>query len=157
MLFCTALMKLVQVSMDGPNVNWSFLSKLKTHLLIEPDSSTIINTGSCALRIVRAAFKVGHKESRWKIDTLLYSLFLLFKDSTVRPAKYAELTGSEQFFRFCCHRWLKNVKPMDTALYLWTQVTKYVKTISPVLLTIHSRQHASYFSSPSLSVLNNFY
>lgn len=49
---------IIQVSMDGPNVNWKFFGKLKKK--IDNDYGTsLINIGSCGLHIVHNIFKRG--------------------------------------------------------------------------------------------------
>ena len=53
------LKKLLQVSMDGPNLNWAFYSELRNYRT-ENDMSKLLSTGSCGLH----AFKT---ESRAQI------------------------------------------------------------------------------------------
>lgn len=43
------LKKILQVSMDGPNVNHKFFRELKKDLNIEPDDKIILDLGSCGL------------------------------------------------------------------------------------------------------------
>jgi hypothetical protein len=57
---------IIQVSMDGPNVNWSFFEKLQVK--IEKDfSNKLIDVGSCGLHILHNAFKAGISETKWDI------------------------------------------------------------------------------------------
>ena len=61
----TALLKpssLVQIFMDGPNVNWKFYRNLFQERKGEelPD---LLNIGSCSLDVVHESFKKGAKES----------------------------------------------------------------------------------------------
>lgn len=44
--------KMIQVSMDGPNVNWKFY-----HLLTELENVNVIQSGSCSLPVVHGAFR----------------------------------------------------------------------------------------------------
>ena len=52
------LERLLQLSMDGPNTNWSVL-KLLHEDLCEKDYPNIIDIGSCSLHVVHGAFKSG--------------------------------------------------------------------------------------------------
>ena len=51
---------LVQISMDGPNVNWKFYHNLFQERKSEelPD---LLNIGSCSLHVVHGSFKKGPK------------------------------------------------------------------------------------------------
>ena len=55
------MVKCLQLSMDGPNVNWLFLSMYKDGL----DEG---ETGSYGLHILINSFKVGSKASEWKFQ-----------------------------------------------------------------------------------------
>jgi len=48
--------RLIQISMDGPNANWSFLEKMKLKLERDPDDAKLLELGSCGLHIVHGAF-----------------------------------------------------------------------------------------------------
>ena len=52
------LERLLQLSMDGPNTNWSVL-KLLHEDRCEKDYPNIIDIGSCSLHVVHGAFKSG--------------------------------------------------------------------------------------------------
>ena len=52
------LEQLLQLSMDGPNTNWSVL-KLLQEDRCEKDYPNIIDIGSCSLHVVHGAFKSG--------------------------------------------------------------------------------------------------
>lgn len=53
--------KILQVLMDGPNVNWSFLRKLQEHWQIEGDGheASLLDLGSCGLHVVHGAVSLG--------------------------------------------------------------------------------------------------
>lgn len=51
---------LLQVSMDGPNVNWSFFKKLQLELNSEPEvDASLFDIGSCGLHVIHGAFQMG--------------------------------------------------------------------------------------------------
>ena len=57
---------LIQISMDGPNVNIALARK------VEADREAaglpqLINTGSCSLHIIHGVFKSWVEATRWKI------------------------------------------------------------------------------------------
>ncbi len=47
---------MLQISMDGPNVNWSFYKKVEQSLADEYGLN-LLNLGSCGLHIVNGAFQ----------------------------------------------------------------------------------------------------
>ena len=68
------LINLIQVSMDGPNINWKMLD-----LIVEDRNSNetypnLLDVGSCSLHVVHGAFRTGMKQTDWGINLLLKSL-----------------------------------------------------------------------------------
>ena len=64
------LKNVIQVSMDGPNVNWKMLD-----LIVEDRNSNetypnLLDVGSCSLHVVHGAFRTGMKQTGWGIDLL---------------------------------------------------------------------------------------
>ncbi|CAM1297534.1 Uncharacterised protein g1835 [Pycnogonum litorale] len=64
---CLKVKDMLQVSMDGPNVNWKFLELLKTKLQNDFNSS-VLNVGSCGLHVVHNSFKAGSAATGWNIS-----------------------------------------------------------------------------------------
>ncbi|KAH6946523.1 hypothetical protein HPB50_013786 [Hyalomma asiaticum] len=58
--------KSLQLSMDGPNVNFQFLQSLKEELH-ESDESHILDIGSCGLHVINGAYGAGHVASGWDL------------------------------------------------------------------------------------------
>ncbi|KAH7934732.1 hypothetical protein HPB51_028902 [Rhipicephalus microplus] len=56
--------KILQVFMDGPNVNFKFLRSLKAELR-QSDESHILDIGSCGLYAINGAYKAGHVHLAW--------------------------------------------------------------------------------------------
>jgi hypothetical protein len=75
------LKHLVQVSMDGPNVNMKFHRILKEYLAENSESPSLLDMGSCGLHVVHGRYKTGLTASQWKIDEFLRCSYYLLKDS----------------------------------------------------------------------------
>ena len=80
---------IVQISMDGPNVNWSFYNKFE-NIIQDQCSKTLLPTGSCGLHQIHNAFRFGSSQSDWNIDSYLSSLYYLFHDSPARRDDYEQ-------------------------------------------------------------------
>ena len=76
--------RMVQVSVDGPNVNWKMLSKITEERSSAEHYPGLINVGLCSLHVVHGAFRIGESKTKWGIDTQLKALHSLFDES---PAK----------------------------------------------------------------------
>ena len=93
--------KLLQIGMDGPNVNSSFCDKLSDDRskLTLPE---LLHTGSCGLNILHGSFKTAENATDWKLGKTLKVLFNFFSDSPSRRADYTELRGMPYAtFRIC--------------------------------------------------------
>ena len=99
------LKNLIQVSMDGPNINWKMLD-----LIVEDRNSNetypnLLDVGSCSLHVVHGAFRTGMKQTGWRIDLLLKCVYSHLHDTPARREDYTKMTGSEMFpLQFCGHR-----------------------------------------------------
>ena len=99
--------KMVQLSMDGQNVNLMLLNKLKEERN-EFGSSGLINFSSCNLHIVHCAFKPGAEGSGWNLKNMLKSCFHLLKDTPARRDDFISITESTKFpLQFCATRFFK--------------------------------------------------
>ena len=67
--------KLLQVSMDGPTVNWKVL-ELFDEKLESKDLPKTLNIGSCSQHSVHGALKTGIKSADWNVERTLKSMFL---------------------------------------------------------------------------------
>lgn len=128
------LHKMLQVSMDGPNVNWKFIELLEEHLWNNDqaahDFPRFLHLGSCSLHIVHGALNTGHDQAKWQIDTVLSSAYWLFKDSPARRAKYIEHTGKACFpEKFCRTRWLENVGPATKLVENYESLKSFVENV----------------------------
>ncbi|KAG8171120.1 hypothetical protein JTE90_015572 [Oedothorax gibbosus] len=126
------LKKMVQVSMDGPNVNKAFYSNLSSSLAenCEPDGPKLINFGTCGLHTVHLAFKTGCKNMQWEIVSFLRALYNLFQNVPSRRADFTKLTNSNIFpQKFFAIRWVENAKVAKRAIKILPAVQLYVKEI----------------------------
>jgi hypothetical protein len=122
--------KMLQISMDGPNVNLKFYSDLCAELE-EQDDPQLVNIGTCSLHSVHNAFKSAVKVSDSGIDSLLQSLWTLFHNTPARRQDFTNITGGVTFpLKFCAHRWTENVNVIERALLVWPQVEKYVAHVN---------------------------
>ena len=87
---------LIQLAMDGPNVNWAAFDALQKKLekgngyqLINIGSEKgngyqLINIGSCGLHQLHNAFRAGMVETGWDIIHSLSAMYTLFNDVPAR-------------------------------------------------------------------------
>ncbi len=127
------LNKMLQVSMDGPNVNWKFIQLLEEDLWMKPGTPQnfprFLNLGSCGLHVVHGAFNTGHDKAGWTLHTALSNAYWLFKDSSVRRAAFQALSGQDTFpKKFCRVRWVENVATASTFLSIYDELKRFVQT-----------------------------
>ena len=128
---CTALnlSHMIQLSMDGPNVNWSFYSKLMAEVH-DDRHRKLIDIGSCGLHVVHNAFKVGFDPTGWDLKSFLWALHRIFHETPARREDYTLITDSAIFpMKFCLHRWVENARVAARALLMIAPLKKYIPTI----------------------------
>lgn len=124
------LMNMIQLSMDGPNVNWSFYEKLMGELY-DDQSRKLVDIGSCGLHIIHNAFRAGFDSIPWDIKSFLCALHRIFHQTPARRDDFMTITDSDIFpLQFCPHRWVENSAVASRALLVLENVKKYIKTIS---------------------------
>ena len=113
------LENLLQLSMDGPSVNWAVLQQINTKL--EKYDNECVNIGSCGQHILHGSFKTGFTDGAdWNVHKILKSLYWLFHDSPARRDVFRKEGGSEEFpLMFCGTRWVEDQCVADRALMLW--------------------------------------
>jgi len=122
-----AISKILQVSMDGPSVNWKFLNNLESECALETEKN-ILNCGSCGLHVVHGAFQTGHTKSGWNVNNILKALYSLFHNTPARRADFTALTKSTVFAeKFCQCRWVENATVAHRAIEILPNVAKYMK------------------------------
>ena len=121
------LPKILQISMDGPTVNWKFFDALNNDFG-EKLETTLLEIGSCRLHVVHGAFQNGHKNAVWNVNSVLRSFYKLFHDSPARRADYLSIKTCDKFpKKFCSTRWVENVDVCQRALDVYENVKTYVE------------------------------
>jgi hypothetical protein len=70
------------------------------------------------------------KNSEWRIDDLLQSMYVLFKHTPARRDDFTTLTKSSSFAKkYCRVRWLDNGPAIDQALKIFESFSAYVKAV----------------------------
>ena len=111
------LHSIIQVSMDGPNVNWSFLKMFNAYLQTNCDEKTLINLGSCGLHVVHGSLKTGHSAAKWSVHQILRSMYNLFKASPARRSDLCAIKPDTKFpLKFCKVRWCGNTPVCTRAI-----------------------------------------
>ena len=117
--------QLLQISMDGPSVNWKFL-KLYSETIARDSGARSIDIGSCGLHIVHGAYKDGGRLSEFPVSKALKASYNLFKDSPARRKDFAKLTGNSKLpLKFCSHRWLEYLLVSERFLEIISSVRKF--------------------------------
>ena len=131
--------KIIQISFDGPSVNWLFYEKLAEYRQEELQiEQKMINIGSCGLHIVHGAFKDGIKATDWKAQETLKGSYQVLHDTPARRADYTSATQSSDFaFFFCGTRWVEDKKVADRLLTIWPNMVKIVKFWESLLKSKH--------------------
>ena len=101
--------KMIQVSMDGPNVNWKLLSSIVDERQSNDDYPQLLDIGSCSLHVIHGAFWKGMNKTNWGIDSILKALHNLFDKSLAK--------------------WLEDKKVADRALEIRSHITTYISEI----------------------------
>jgi hypothetical protein len=119
--------KLVQLSMDGPNVNWKLYNNINEERRENEQYPGLIDVGSCGLHVVHGAFRTGVTKTKWGIDSVLKAMHFLFHESLAKREDYIQINGTDIFpLPFCGHRWIEDKRVAERALHIWPCITKYV-------------------------------
>ena len=122
--------KMIQVSMDGPNVNWKLLSSIVDERQSNDDYPELLDIGLCSLHVIRGAFRKGMNKTNWGIDSVLKALHNLFDKSPAKREDFSKTTKTDVFpLQFCGHRRLEDKKVADRALEIWSHITIYISEI----------------------------
>ena len=97
--------KLLQISMDGPNVYLKFLDDIaKDH--VANAQHKLIFIGTCGgLHVIHGAFKIGAESTDWKMKKILKAAFQIFHDSPARHEDYKSIADCDLHpLNFCATR-----------------------------------------------------
>ena len=121
------LEKLLQISMDGPNVNWDVL-KRHSQYREEKELAQLVIIGSCDLHVVNGAFRTGMMETDWDVHKVVHAVWKLFDESPARRDVYIKETDSEVFpLHFCKTRWVENEIVASRAIQIWPDISKVIR------------------------------
>lgn len=153
------LNKLLQVSMDGPNVNWALLRELK--LDVQTGNTKLLDLGSCGLHILHGAFKDGVRSTGWDIVKYMRGIYNIFKDVPARRALFTMYSESTDFpLKFCGHRWLENTNVAQKAIEITPQIRKFIHGVQKDKIEPTSASYQdvkNYLSDPLLIVKLAFF
>ena len=120
------LEKLLQISMDGPNMNCDVL-KCHSQYREEKELAQLVIIGSC-LHVVNGTFRTGMMETDWDIHKVLQAVWKLFDESPARRDVYIKETGSEVFpLHFCKTRWVEDEIVASRAIQIWPDISKVIR------------------------------
>ena len=118
--------KVIQVSMNGPNVSWAFFEALRS-FWDENGMNKLLPNGSCCLHSIHLAFKTGKNSTDRGVKKIVKAVYQILHASPARRADYIEVTGSEQFpLPFGGTRWIEDQKVSLRAIEIWITYVKYV-------------------------------
>ena len=118
------LEKLLQISMDVPNVNWDVL-KRHSQYREEKELAQLVIIGSCGLHVVNGAFRT---ETDWDIHKVLHAVWKLFDESPARRDVYIKETDSEVYpLHFCKTRWVEDEIVASRAIQIWPDISKVIR------------------------------
>jgi len=123
------LQSCLQLSMDGPAVNWKFFDKIQKELK-KDYSCSLLNLGSCGLHTVHGMYQHGIVATTWNLDQLLKNAFWLFKDTPTRRSDYEKSLVAEPEpwypLKFCKTRWVENLPVAQRLVHVLPYLRKYV-------------------------------
>ena len=121
--------KILQVAMDGPNVNKSFYGLLQDRRK-EENLNGLVFLGTCGLHIMHNSFKHGERASKWMMKKLCSSLYKIFHESPSRRSDYERITlaeDSDYALQFCGHRWVENEPVAKRGRAIWPKIREIVE------------------------------
>lgn len=122
--------KILQVSMDGPNVNTKFIKIFQESLNESEGAKTLITIGSCGLHTTNNAFKSGINATDWGLIEFLRAIYNLFHNVPSRRADYTHYSDSTTFpKKYCSIRWLENSHVAKTAATILPNLIAYVEGV----------------------------
>ena len=92
--------KILQISMDGPNVNWLLYESIVEEWNENYDYPDLIDIGSWSLHVVHGAFRAGVQKTEWGSDSILQALYNLFPNSPQKGKTMLRLQDLKCFHYF---------------------------------------------------------
>lgn len=134
------LTKMINISMDGPNVNFKFLNDLQKDLKDEHgEHFNLFDTGSCGIHTVHNAFKTAFQNGTWAVSSFLRAIYNVFNNSPARKSDYIEFTSSTVFpLEFCSTRWVENIQVAERAKLIVPNLKQYLEGVKKAKIKITS-------------------
>ena len=130
---------LVQLSTDGPNVNWATYAMIKDdRIKDDPNAPVMLGIGSCGLHVLHGAYGTAQKKTDWVVKQYLRAIyFIFFKIAPARKEDFLkandlleehEFKDSAYLFaqKFCSHRWLENGIAMIRPIEMRDNLKRYL-------------------------------
>ena len=87
---------LIQVAMDGPSVNFSFLRMVKKDREDNAQNG-LMDIGSCFIHTLHNCFKCGAERTNWKLKEVMKGSHRIFKDAPARRDEFITITDTDIF------------------------------------------------------------
>ena len=132
---------LVQVAIDGPNVNWKAVEITEDHRKIQdPNCPNLIVIGSSGLHVIYGAYGAGQNVTDWSLDKFLKAIYSIFK---MAPARLEDYLVANDFHeshksknvsyllaqKFCEYRWFENGAALKRAIEVNQNLKVYFKDL----------------------------
>ena len=118
--------KLIQISMDGPNVNWDVLS-LHSSYREKNQFSRLINIGSCGLHVLHSALQTGIMKKDWEVSKVLHAMWKMFDKSPTRRDNYIRETGCDIVpLHLCKTLWVEDEHVAARGIQIWENIVQVV-------------------------------
>ena len=128
-----SIRKILQLSMDGPNVNSKFLEIINKKLQTTY-SKILLNLGSCGLHASHSSIMTGHDAADWSVQQVVKGMYDLFKQSPARRADYLELKPNGKFLQ----DWCENGDVCNRATEIYEDIKSYMTTNAKKLRTFYT-------------------
>ncbi len=124
-----AYKSLIQLSMDGPNINICVCNDLNEEIK-DGHNVHLLNIGSCGLHKCNNAYRTGVVASGWNISMFLRSLFIICHDVPAYRDDYVKVTGSQRFpFKHCLTGCVENACVAYRAIEIVPSIKKYIEAV----------------------------
>ena len=129
---------LVQVSVDGPNINWKTVEIIEDHQKIQDQNCpNLIGIDSCGLHVVHGAYGAEQNTTDWSLEKFLKTIYSIVKVAPACHEGYLVANDLHESYKsksvsylfaqkFYGHRWLEN----GTALKRATEINQNLKLYS---------------------------
>ena len=121
------LSKMLQMSIDGPAVNWKFFDVLINNVVSECELPQLINIGNCSLHTVHGTLKTAVESTTWRIKQTLKGVQQILHESLARREDFESVTGTNKYpLFFWSIRWVERKSVADHAIENWPSIYKLV-------------------------------